>query len=57
MSALAVLLHKNGHHISGSDRGFDANENNEIKNKLLKQGIVLFADIAASVVLHLTLGS
>ena len=49
MSALAVLLHKNGHLISGSDRGFDANENNEMKNKLLKQGIVLFAQDGSGV--------
>lgn len=49
MSALAVLLAKNGYAISGSDRGFDAQKGADVREKLMKQGIALFAQDGSGV--------
>lgn len=49
MSALAVLLAKNGYAISGSDRGFDAQKGADVREKLIKQGIALFAQDGSGV--------
>ncbi|MBO7244195.1 MAG: UDP-N-acetylmuramate--alanine ligase [Alphaproteobacteria bacterium] len=43
MSAIALYLQKKGHRVLGSDRSFDANNNLEMKERLLKAGISLFA--------------
>lgn len=41
MSAIALYLQKKGHKVLGSDRSFDVNQNNEMKNRLLKEGIFI----------------
>lgn len=49
MSAIALFLHKNGHNVYGSDRSFDNNQNELIKNNLINQGIMLFSQDGSGV--------
>ena len=42
MSAIALYLQKKGERVLGSDRSFDKEQNLEMKNRLLKEGIKLF---------------
>lgn len=42
MSAIALYLQKKGHKVIGSDRSFDANQNIEMKERLLKEGVLIY---------------
>ncbi len=42
MSAIALFMQQKGHCVLGSDRSFDMNQNDEMKERLLNKGIVLY---------------
>ena len=49
MSSIALYLKTKGHTVLGSDRSFDQNQNQKMKERLTQAGIILFPQDGASV--------